>query len=122
MITVELLEIIGSPVGSVVIAGRYGNATLHRKGWWSCDPCYLPKELNEEICAAHRAAYPWENRDYRLHNVEWMPFELGGHTLYARSCADGDGYFGNCVDAGWIVCFPNELAPEVLKIHILEAA
>lgn len=122
MKTNELLQIIGEPVSSIIIRDVYGNATLHRNGWWSCDPCYLGGELTKTINEAHATKYPWEGRDYRQHNDHWMPFECLGHKLYARSCGDGVGYFGNCVDAGWVVCFPVAIAPQSMNDQAKEAA
>lgn len=116
MITNKLLDLIGKPTKSVRIAGRYGNATYHEHGWWSLDPCYLSgDDMTREISQAHTAEYPWENRDYKKHNREWMPFQYKDQTLYARSCSDGEGYFGNCVDSGWVVVLPDSLMPQEVK-------
>lgn len=119
MKTSQLLEIIGQLGGSIIITGRYGNATLHRQGFWSCDPCYLPKELGDGIKTAYHTKYPWPGYDYELHHDEWCEFEYAGHVLYARDThGDGIGFFGNCVDAGWVVVFPFDLAPEFMNSQV----
>lgn len=121
----DLVALIGEPVESVIIAGRYGNATQHANGWWTCDPCYLLDKAGEresKINAAHAATYPWATRDYRLHAAEWMPFAVEGFTLYARSCSDGDGFFGNCVDAGWVVAMPSAMIGSQIRYQAQKCA
>jgi hypothetical protein len=123
----ELVELIGEPVGSIIITGRYGNATLHRHGYWSCDPCYLHfkdesgVELGDKIKAAYHAKFPWEGYDYEMHHNRWAEFEFNGQTLFARDCGDGVGYFGNSVDAGWVVVMPLAIAPTEMNQHAIEA-
>lgn len=109
MNTDQLLEIIGEEISTVIIAGRYGDASLHTGGYVTCDPCYIGGDWRSEFSAAARTQQP---EAYNGAVREWVEFQFRGATCYFKTCNDGVGPLGHCVDAGWVAAVPWVVVPD----------
>jgi hypothetical protein len=103
--TNNLTATIGEPTHNVIVAGKYGDATLHQHGFVLCDPCYVP-EICEGVSRAYRQLFPWAGYDYRAHRHLWHAFDFQGQVCWARDYSDGTGAWGLSVDSGWLVAIP----------------
>lgn len=136
MNTEQLLSAIGPIIldgehyDSRVVTGNYGNAIITDNGYVLGDPCYLlagggTRHLGDSyprFNAKRREMFPpardgERNTDGKLLRMaEWHEMEFDGEKCYWRDTGgDGVGYFGLCVDAGWIAAIPLRLCNEDVK-------
>lgn len=104
MNTAELLAIIGDEIENRILSGNYGDASLHVNGYVVGDPCYSMKDASyQEMSTAARDQQP---DAYHGRVREWVEFKWRESRCFFRSCSDGNGPLGHCLDAGWVCAIP----------------
>lgn len=118
MTTDQVLQIIGGVVRTEIIAGQYGDASLHANEYVTADPCYIfandDKRFNEAAIGQQSAAYSGTVR-------EWVEIEFLGRRAFFITCSDGVGPLNHCVDAGWVAAIPLSLCPDNIKEAFTDA-
>lgn len=109
----QLIKIIGREILNRIVTGRYGDASLHSKGYVVVDPCYLfgneDKRFSQAACEQEPDAYNGKVR-------EWVEIEFEGQRAFFKTCSDGLGPFGHCVDSGWVCALPAAVIPEAIRV------
>jgi hypothetical protein len=107
----RVLAVIGHEVATKMTSGRYGDTTLTSGGYLRGDPCYWMKgegerdEFRKAVIEQEAAAYDGTYRN-------WTEIELRGQPAFVRSCSDGTGPFGHCVDSGWVCAIKGHFTPD----------
>lgn len=115
MNSAALYAIIGHQAAEAVVAGKYGDASLHAGGWIVADPSYILSDEDYRLFTAAHVAAPLrpspEDARSSWHLLEWK-----GESCYWRDCSDGMA-FGHYIDSGWCAAIPLCLcSPEVRAI------
>lgn len=101
------MEMVGAVKEERIVAGKYGNAFFTENGFVIADPCYVldDGQYSRLLTAKYASGI---TRSAML--SAWQPLRFEGETVYVRDTGgDGVGFFGCCVDSGWVIIMPEKL-------------